>query len=361
MRILHLANSFSEGGVEALLSDVLPLQTGLGHRVDLLVLNKNRIALKKQIEAKGIHVFVGKYIRQYNPLNIGVICKYMKGYDIVHTHLYPTQLYAVIAKLFCKDGKVKLITTEHNTYNHRRDIPVLRWVDKWMYRRYDKIIAISRATRDNLYEWAGVDSEIVYNGIFLSRFNLYKDKTIKREQFGIASDAIVLIMVARFSEQKDQATVIKAISKLPEQVHLILVGTGEEMNKCIRLTQQLKVDNRVHFIGYTPNPEYYIAISDIGILSSYWEGFGISVVEYMAMHKPVIVSKLPGVGEVVGEAAITVEPQDVREMIHAVTQLMQDRNFYSLMADKALERSAKFDISNTVKCLDEVYQDVLRK
>ena len=154
---------------------------------------------------------------------------------------------------------------------------------------------------------------------------------------------------------------IKAISKLPEQVHLILVGTGEEMNKCIRLTQQLKVDNRVHFIGYTPNPEYYIAISDIGILSSYWEGFGISVVEYMAMHKPVIVSKLPGIGEVVGEAAITVEPQDVQEMIHAVTQLMQDRNFYSLMADKALERSVKFDISNTVKCLDEVYQDVLRK
>ena len=106
-------------------------------------------------------------------------------------------------------------------------------------------------------------------------------------------------MVARFSEQKDQPTLIKAIKELPENVHLLLIGEGTLKQKNENLAKEIGVSDKVHFLGFRNDVERILKTVDIVVLSSNWEGFGLAAAEGMAAGKPVIASKVEGLREIV--------------------------------------------------------------
>ena len=88
MKILHITNSLSEGGVESFLLNLLPRLREKGYAVELLVLNRNSVSMKKVFEDNGIKVNIGKYNNLYNPFNVFVLRKYLTYYDIIHVHLW---------------------------------------------------------------------------------------------------------------------------------------------------------------------------------------------------------------------------------------------------------------------------------
>ena len=99
MKILHVTNTLSEGGVESFLLQLLSQLVQHGCEVDVLVLNKNKTALRPEFEKYGIRVFSGQTGSPYSPVNICRIRKYMTDYDIVHVHLWPAQLWVAVASL----------------------------------------------------------------------------------------------------------------------------------------------------------------------------------------------------------------------------------------------------------------------
>ena len=354
MKILHITNAFSEGGVESLLCDILPLMVASGHEIHLLVLNKNQLALKNVLENKGVRVLKGKYASVYNPLNIFVIKSFLSQYDLVHIHLFPVQYFAVFAKWLLGKKKVNLLTTEHNTYNNRRKYFIFKALDRLIYRNYQKVISVSKGAAQKLKEWSGTESRVIYNGVNIQRFNKEISDDISRHSLNIPENAFLVVMVARFSEQKDQESLIKALKLLPLNCYLLLVGSGDRVTACRELAQQSGVIQRIRFVGYSAIPASYIKISDVGVLATHYEGFGISALEYMILGKPTIVTDIEGLREVVADAALLVEENNEEDLAAKINSLMEDRDLYDKMKTLAVKRANAFSIEETVdQYLDE--------
>lgn len=355
MKILHIVNSFSEGGVESLLLELLPRIANNGYQIDLLILNRHAIALKDNIEKKGINVIVGNYGNVYDPRNICLIKSYIKKYDAVHVHLFPTQLYAAIAKLLCKP-RIPFFTSEHGSYNNRRNYKWFRHIDKWFYCKYDKLVAVSPTVKKSLQRWVNLDSVVICNGINLDRFQKNIEMQLQREELSFTSDDKIIIMVARFGLPKDHDTVIKALCHLGAEYKVIFVGSGERMEACRTLANKLNVDQRVRFIGNCTNPEYYTYISDVAVLCTDNEGLSISTIEYAAMGKPIIVSDVESMRDNFGDYVIMVEPHNDVELAQAITKIMDDRTLYRQLAEKSIICASKFDINNAAKQYCELYK-----
>lgn len=235
LKILHIINNLGSGGAEKLIEESLPILNNFqGIKADVLLLTDDKNVFDKTLKLKGIKVDVIKFHSIYNPLNILEIKKYIKknNYDIVHAHLFPTQYWVAIASKLMFRNRPKFITTEHSTHNRRRDKFYFRFIDKYIYSSYDLIISISQKTQENLVYWLRPKANqlkkfiVIENGINIDKFR--NAIPYKKEELNpsFTEETKLICMVGRFSEQKDQATLIKAMKYLPEDIHLLLVGEG---------------------------------------------------------------------------------------------------------------------------------------
>ena len=138
MRILQVINSLGMGGAEKLISEIAPRLRDLGHEVDVLVFYGKDTPFRQDLERKGIKVMsVGDGSR--SPYYLGNLLKMIPiihRYDIVHAHTTPAQIFSALSKILGL-SRVKLVTTEHSTNNHRRG--------KWIF--HSSLIPDSRAQR----------------------------------------------------------------------------------------------------------------------------------------------------------------------------------------------------------------------
>lgn len=313
-----------------------------------------------RFEELGIKVHVGKYASLYNPLNIFLIRKYILRYDVIHVHLFPSQYYVAVAQwLVCKP--VVAVTTEHGMMNTRRKFTFFRPIEKLVYRQFKVITGVSVVASEALAKWLGGKRVVtVNNGLDIRRFISEEvDSGKTRRLLDIPDDAKVLIMVARFYEAKDHDCLIRAMALLPESVHLILVGSGPTLMQCVQLARELKVQARIHFTGYTEHVAQYIKASDIGILASHHEAFGLSLIEYMACGLPVIASDVPGIREVVAEAALLFPPSDSEDLVRQIQLLISNPVFYHQLQQKGAECARRYDIRSVAQQYITIYNQVL--
>ena len=360
MRILHITGTLSEGGLETFLITLLPSlkQQIPGSTIDVLVLDKNKDSMADEFERSGIHVIHGKYASVRNPLNLFFLYKYIRRYDFIHAHLFPAQYFVALISLLCRKKRI-FVTTEHSAWNRRREKPWLfRPVEKLVYRCYDAITAVSKAAKIALDTWAGTGrrSLVVYNGIPLRRFINATGYT--KKEIGLKSEDVAVIMVARFFSQKDHLTPVRAIALLPEKYHLFYVGSGdtarcrEEVNRC-------SVGHRVHFLGRRADIPRLAKASDIGVLASFYEGFGLSTVEIMAAGRPVIVSDIDGIREVVEGAGLLFENGNERDLAEKIRYLTEHPAVYEEVACRCEQRSVDFNIDTTVKEYTTLYTNLI--
>jgi len=360
LRILNIINSMGIGGAEKLLVDILPMYNLHSENlvVDLLLLNGRRTffldALKSNFKGKIISLGVRSV---YNIWHIFKICKYINKYDVIHVHLFPSLYFVSIAK-FILNSKVKLIFTEHNTVNKRINSGFFRCIDRLIYRNYALITAISPEVKDVLVRKLKLRNkiEIIYNGIKLEKFEQAKPNIIDTK-FEDGKDKI-LIQVSRFSIQKDQQTVIRAMTHLPNFVKLILVGDGELKTTCEQLVVTLGLEKRVRFLGIRDDIPSLLRASDIVVQSSIWEGFGIAAVEGMAAEKPVLSSDVPGLREIIDNAGLLFTKGDDAELARLIINLLEDRDYYSDVAAKCVSRAQRFDIGIMVQKFINIYESV---
>ena len=227
MKILHVITSLRTGGAEKLMVDLLPRLRRKGDEVDLLLFDGTPTPFLRQLEDLGIRIFslsIGENV--YNPLNIFRLRRFMLGYDIVHTHNTACQLFVPLARLITR-SKPLLFTTEHNTTNRRRGKWYLRPIDCWMYGQYSRIIAISEKAAELLAQHIGRnDISVIENGIDVQRYA----QATPIDRHAIVPDYhdgdIIITMVAGFRPQKDQDSAIRALTHLPDNYKLCLVGDG---------------------------------------------------------------------------------------------------------------------------------------
>lgn len=361
MKVLHIITSLNIGGAEKLMVDLLPRLKQRGAEVELLVFVGNRTMFYDQLEREGVKIttFAEKG-SVYNPLHLIRLYRFLKKnhFDVVHTHNTAPQLFAAIVAMLCP---LVLVTTEHNTTNRRRNWKWYRLVDKWMYGKYFKVICISDATESNIREYLGVANAdkkflTVYNGVDVDKFANAQPRT------DYHTDKKVITMVAAFRHQKDQDTLIRAMQYLPREVYeLWLVGDGERRGELENLVATLGLNEQVKFWGIRGDVPSLLKSSEVVVLSSHWEGFGLVAVEGMSVGKAFIASDVDGLNDVTHGAGLLFKQGDDKQLAELIQTLLNDSAYYSQIAAKCKERALKYDISRMADGYIEVYKELLNE
>ena len=353
MKILHVITSLRTGGAEKLMVDLLPRLRDAGHEVALCLFDGIRTPFYDEIVAKGIKVYdFGAGNSVYSLRNIFRLRRLMRSFDIVHTHNTSPQFFAALANVGL--GK-RLVTTEHNTHNRRRQWPGFAMVDRRMYGSYDTVICISDQAETNLRQFLGksnVNITTIYNGVDVSHF---ANALPSGELDKIAPGSKKLIMVAAFRQQKDQKTLIEAMRQLPEDFHLFLVGEGDRMDECKTLSAGLGLTDRVHFMGRRSDIAELLKASDYVVMSSHYEGLSLSSVEGMSVGKPFIASDVDGLREVVKGYGVLFPHEDSEALVAEILKFGSDRMLYTSISNACLERARHFDISTMASQYSDIY------
>lgn len=352
MRILHVILSLEIGGAQRLLSDLLPLQKQY-NEVKLLVFNGVDTSFQTSIEASGIDIIDLHCRNFYNPLIVKKLLHFIKQCDVVHVHLFPTLYWVALAAYQCRG--VKLVYTEHSTHNKRRDKILFRPIERYIYSKYDKLISISQQTQNSLMEWLKAKQcdkrfVVIENGVNLTVFSSVTPVPTDKKQ---------IIMVSRFAQMKDQETVIRAMKDVKEDAELVLVGDGPNKEHCEEVARELGLVNRVRFLGKRSDIPELVVQAHIGVQSSIWEGFGLTAVELMAAHKPVVATNVNGLKQVVEGAGYLFEVGDSKALAFHINELLENETVYAVVADRCYERAKEYDICKMVVRYQEVYQELL--
>lgn len=354
MRVLHVITDLNTGGAEKLMVDLLPRLAKDEIEVELVVFNGVITPFFEALSQAGIkiHKFDTK-ANYYSPRHIVRLVRLARQFDIVHTHNTAPQLFGAIASMFCRK---KWITTEHTTTSHRR-VWWYRPIERWMYRRYAAVVAISEGAAAAVREVTGKkgpEIRVIPNGVDLARYE--QASSLDRASIGRSlRDKKVILMVGRLSYQKDQATIIRAMTKLPENVELWLAGNGETEAALKTLALETGVSDRVCFLGMRTDVPALLKAADIVVQSSHIEGFGLAAVEAMAAGKPVIASDIPGLHDVVGGAGLLFEHENDNQLADGVTCLLNDEALYNALIEKGRQRAKRYGINQMAERYLDVY------
>ncbi|GAA4114377.1 glycosyltransferase family 1 protein [Aquimarina addita] len=359
MKILQIINSLHFGGAEKLLVESIPLYKEKGLIMDILLLNGERTPFYDELKNKNVNIIHLNSNRSlYSPLHINALRKYLKRYDIVHVHLFPALYWVALANIF-KTKKPKLVLTEHNTENRRRKITIFKYLDKFIYSKFSRIIAISDGVASNLKTHLSnskTSISVINNGINLEAIK--KATPYKNSDLGIPEESKVVIQVSSFTSQKDQKTLIKAMSSISKNVHLLLIGDGPLKNENEALVKKLQLEQRVHFLGHRSDVPKLVNTADISVLSSHYEGFGLAIVEGMAAGNASIGSNVPGLSEIIGQDGVLFEPGHDRELQDIIEKLISDKDYYKQISEKCLKKSNQYDINQMVEKYINVYNEI---
>ncbi|NJK35880.1 MAG: glycosyltransferase family 4 protein [Oscillatoriales cyanobacterium SM2_2_1] len=213
-------------------------------------------------------------------------------------------------------------------------IALKRWLEGQVYRRARGLIVLSEAFRSVLHEGYGVPTErihVVPGGVDVSRFVPAVSPLQARRQLGWPEDRYCLLSVRRLTQRMGLESLIRAIALLRPTLPLIrlyIAGTGPQRSVLEALTQELDLQDHVRLLGFVPDadlPLVYRAAHLSVMPSLAWEGFGLSVVESLAVGTPVLVTAVGGMPEIIRPLSpqLIVPDSEPETLARAIAQIYQ--------------------------------------
>lgn len=279
--------------------------------------------------------------------------------NLIHTHLTQSQLFAKWAARGLSKRPL-LVTTEHDTHNRRRNLPFGKVFDRFLYSGYDQIFCISEGVQESMEEWIPDLSQklvTVPNGVEL-------EPLLDIERDGNGQNPVRFLSMGRLIEKKNFDTTIRALASLAQlDWEYTIVGEGEELDSWKSLASELRVENRVTFVGYTKDTVPYYRANDVFLLPSLWEGFGLVAAEAMGAGMPVLASDVPGLAEVVGKdgkAGQLLPPGKVDVWAAAIRHLIENPADRRRIGMFGRERSKDYSVAETAKGYRRHYDHLLK-
>lgn len=293
-------------------------------------------------------------------------------YDIVHTH---NSKAGFIGRLAAKISGVPIIVhTIHGFAFHEYEKPPRRvlfiLLERFAARFSDRLITVSGP----LKEWGlrlniGKPNKYVtiYDGIEVEKFKVNIDIDEKKKELGISPKEKVIGVVAKLWEGKGHETILEAapqvIKEIPD-VKFLFVGEGYLRDRLEARTKELGLSDRVIFTGFRADIPEITAIFDVALLVSLFEGMGRVLLEAMVLGKPVVATKVGGIGDVVkdGETGILIPPGDADALAKAIVTLLKDKKLAQRMGEAGRRRiDERFTAKTMVKKISEVYKKLIEE
>jgi glycosyltransferase involved in cell wall biosynthesis len=276
--------------------------------------------------------------------------------DLVHAHTGHAHTWASIA-LALKRSETPLVVSRRVLFTPSRNP-----VSKWKMRHADVYICVSGAVAGVLRDCGIPDDRlrVVHSGVPVPE--PAGDPLLTREELGIPRDAVVAVNLAAFTPNKNQATLVCALSLMPPEKRpfCVLAGEGKTRVRTGRLVKDLELGQYVIFPGFLENPAPLLQASDIFVLPSVSEGLSTAAIEAMACALPVVATRCGGIEDVVadGETGILVSdsPEDLAS---ALTVLVDDREKRRSMGEAGRDRSSRFSVDRMVEGTLSVYRSLV--
>jgi len=275
--------------------------------------------------------------------------------------------------LFNKRGKfvitihdiITFIFPEFFTWKHRK---IINFMLPKMLARADKLIADSHSTKNDLSQFFKIDDAkitVIHLGLE-ERFKIVSFQEIEkiRKKYHIKDDYILFVGV--LEPRKNIVSILGALSILKQTGKLrgrklVVAGkTGWLFKEIFKKVQESKLEKDVIFTGFVNEEDLPALYSGalFSVFPSLYEGFGLPVLEAMGCGTPVITSKVSSLPEVVGDAAILVDPMNIEELAWRMEMLCESSDLREELGKKGLERSKLFSWEKTAQKTLEVYKEL---
>ena len=284
--------------------------------------------------------------------------------DILHVHYaIPHAASAYLAKKIVGDRNIKIITTLHGT-----DITLVGKhhsffdITKFSIEKSDGVTCVSNYLKKTTEETFGIKRgmEVIYNFVDTE---VYKRDENRKNLDMIEPDDKVIIHISNFRPVKRIGSIIKVFCNISGKIKskLLLVGDGPEMYKIRDMVSKLGLDNKVIFMGRQNDIIPLLNISDLYMLPSKSESFGLSALEAMSCEVPIIGTSIGGLKEVVedGISGYICDPGDIKAMSKAAIAVLANKNNRIKMGLAARARAKKFDSKNIINKYIDYYEKVL--
>lgn len=359
MKVIHLLLTGEPGGIEVLAYSI----ASQSQHDNIMWFLFRGGAVADQMKEAGIPVVISGTPRYRWGSSIREFIRYCRDeqVDVVVNHMDSPVACAHMMALKRAIPRIKMFGYLHNdvrcmTVGLKNKLGYIPFI-KAMHRCCDKVFAISEFVKTAGMEAYALPPEkiaVVYNGVDLSRFSAVQDRP--------ANPRMELIFVGRLIREKGVHLLLEAISKLPPEVrcHATIVGFGDVYEELTSQAKELNLEDRVDFLGKRMDVPALLRNADYFVHPAICqEGFGITLIEAMAVGKPCIAFRGGAIPEIIsdGTDGFMAEMASVEDLVKKLCQAyaLYATDAYSRMSDAARKKAETFNIQDMVNQLESFY------
>lgn len=354
-KVLCIIDSLGYGGAERLLVSILPYIAHNNIQVDVVSLSSD-VPLANELKSNNIHVTSLSACHRWSVISIMFKIFYIcrnGHYDVVWGHLYFGNFYSALTGYVFQ--KIKVIWTLHSPrkcstpsskiWDYIRD-----FIEVWLGKNLThSIVSVSSSVAENYKSTTSWDEiNVIYNAVDFSLLPvLPSSKKIQdmRSKYSVLTDDFLIVTPGRFSPEKGHKVMIKALFELGDEcsknITWIAVGSGDYKKNILDFIEKNESNQRVTLLDSLPHDRLLklVQVSDLVVIPSIRESFGIAAVEAMGLSIPLIVSDIDGLSEVVRDGiGIKVKVNDSVELMNAILLMCNEGNNENI---KVMVKNAK--------------------
>ena len=287
--------------------------------------------------------------------------------DVLHVHYAIPHAYAAyMAKKILKENgyNIPIITTLHGT-----DItlvgnnPFYKPAVTFSINKSDIVTCVSKSLMGDTREFFGIKREIKVIPNFIDIDKYAKKHNLCQGNMLAQDDEKIIVHVSNFRPLKRIIDVLKIFEKINQKINskLIMVGDGPDKNKAKEFLRKNNLKNKVIFLGKTNEVDEILCSSDLFLLPSEKESFGLAALEAMALRVPVISTNTGGLKDlnINGNSGYTSDIGDIDSMAENAIKILSDTSLEKKYRNQAFENAKKYDIKTVIPLYEKIYDEAL--
>lgn len=343
MRIVYVIDSLKVGGAEMLLLDMLRTYGDQGHRLAVAYFTPG--PLEREVTALGVPAFRVSRNGLADPTALPRLLGFIRRErpDVVHTHLRKSDLVGQLAAALA--GVPVRVSSIHNTDPWRRKAALSR-INRLLNSPCQRVIAVSQEVHDYLLATHAYPPEklvTIDNGIDLARFDPQRQPPADlAAAWGLDPTAPTIGVIGRLEPQKGHSVLLEAAVRVTRELgeaRFLVIGDGPLRTQLEARRSGLGLDGRVIFTGVLRDIPATLAALDLVAFSSLWEGLPVTMLEAMAMARPVVATAVGGIPGVLcdGENGVLVRAGDPEALAHGLLRVLRDPQLARRLGQQARE------------------------
>jgi glycosyltransferase involved in cell wall biosynthesis len=298
MRVLHVLDELKPSGAEAMLQSAASYWKGRGVECDILCTGAKVGAYASTLEKAGYSIHHIPFLPSYEFARDVFRLMKSKRYDAVHIHPERGNFWYALAAYVAGGGRI--IRTVHNVFPFSSFLRFERYFQRSFMRRIlgVEMVSISRSVEKVEWEKFFNRSTLIPNWFDSNKLKpaTAEERILARKKLDISEDTVVFTSIGGCWSYKNHSSIIEAATTLPKDLAFVYLHVGQESdgNPERKMANGWGISSRCRFLGIVPDILPILHASDVYVMPSVFEGFGVAAVEAMGAGLPAILSDVPG-------------------------------------------------------------------